>query len=53
MKMYIVWVNYHTEGWRPQEFDTAKEVVDAIEAGDFGGSPIQITTPITLELNGK
>lgn len=44
---FIVWLNYHTEGWRPRGFSTEADAIDFI-LGDAGGDSRILTRALTL-----
>ena len=56
MKVYIVWVNYGSEGWKPFEYSSLDEIGKALLAMIYpfsGGCPIKITEEIKIQLNEK
>jgi len=53
-KIYTVWVDYGSEGWQPNDFETEQECFDYILSGDSVGSKMRITEQreIALIRNG-
>lgn len=45
--MITVWLNYHSEGWQPRDFDSEAEAVAFITDG-HNYQPIRITTDAAL-----
>jgi len=53
-KVYTVWVDYGSEGWRPNDFETEQECIQYIIDGKVIGSKIRVTEQrkIILQENG-
>jgi hypothetical protein len=42
-KRFVIWVNYHTEGWQPVEFDDAEQMRQWILGAQSLGSEFVVT----------
>ncbi len=52
MKVYIVWVNYGSEGWKPFEYQSLDKIGEDLLAMVYpfsGGCPIKITEEIKIQ----
>jgi hypothetical protein len=49
-KIYTVWVDYGSEGWTPNDFETEKECIDFIMDGTNAGSRLRITEQRTINM---
>lgn len=51
MSKYIVWLNYHTEGWKPsEELETLEECFKWLETNNYG-NPYQITKTVDVNFS--
>lgn len=51
-KSYTVWLNYHTEGWHPEDCGSVKECFDYMRSVGHSGD-YRITAPVTVEFIAK
>jgi hypothetical protein len=49
MSKYIVWLDYHTEGWKPSEdLETLADCFEWLKSNNYG-NPYQITKTVDIQ----
>ena len=46
--MYTLWLDYRTEGWKPEDFSSLEELTKAVKEGGTFGQPFRVTIEYEL-----